>query len=60
MNDPCILCGDRYCCRGLCITKKKWWDNLEDHDHDLYVPGKRIGRKKSKKVDVNKNGIRRE
>ena len=55
MNDPCILCGDRCCCRGLCVEKKKWWD----YDQDLHIVGKRH-KKPTKTIDTNKNGIRRE
>lgn len=49
MNNPCSLCGDWYCCRGICPSKVKYLKQ-----------SKRTEDVKRLVVDVNKNGIRRE
>lgn len=42
--EKCKNCGDRYCCRGVCV------DKLKDMLKVVYITV----------VDTNKNGIRRE
>lgn len=55
--DPCKYCGDRVCCRGLCIEKKNFLDFIEGDSSRC-----RIQREVHRKIVVsyNKNGIRRE
>lgn len=59
MNDPCNpVC--RFNCTGLCASKKKYLDELEDHDEDLILTSSKCrGRRRQIVIDVNKNGIRR-
>lgn len=46
INDICILCGDRVCCRGMCKEFMKAADKKD--------------RPRRKVVTYNKNGIRKE
>jgi len=55
--NPCKVCVDHFCCRQMCIDKKRYLDFLEGERSTYRVPT--ISHRK-KVVTVNKNGIRRE
>jgi len=50
--DPCKLCGDWYCCRGICKNKADYVKRIKRIKHVAHI--------KKVVVDINKNGIRRE
>ncbi len=62
MNNPCNpVC--RFNCTCLCASKKRYLNELEDHDEDLILTSSNTRGFKKKRnviVDTNKNGIRRE
>lgn len=56
--DPCKICADHFCCRQMCIEKKRYLDYVEGERSTYRVPATNQHRKRI--VTVNKNGIRRE
>ena len=58
MNDPCRYCADYpHYCRGLCKDKMKY---INEIDENVPVIKEIKVSNPPKKVDYNKNGIRRE
>lgn len=61
MYDPCIS-SCKFTCNHMCAKKKKYLDDLENHD-DLILTSRKVRTSKQKNysriIDTNKHGIRR-
>lgn len=55
MNDPCKICADYpHHCRGICIAKSMYINEVEEDTPIIKRPKKRVFDN-----SINKNGIRR-
>lgn len=53
--DPCKYCGDHYCCRAMCKSKKDYLDFMEGYTNKY-----KVKKQRKKVITINKNGIWRE